>query len=228
VHISGCTRGYLRPGDFQLEDGDPRIENNNGYSRPIDEWERLFEKTQKANLKSRFDQIFENRDLADRCVDRERCSETTWLVIDNSQSWKSGVSRVFNQNLDFLKKQLFFQKFRFSSKISFFVQNFDFRPKFLFSSKISIVVQNFDFPTKFQFLFKISSFVQNFYFGSNFRLSKISIFVQNFDFRPKFRFSSKIWIFVQNSNFCQKIGLSTKIRIFVKKLDFRPKFSQLE
>ena len=62
VHISGCTRGYLKDGQFTLENGDPRMaDNNNGYPRPLEEWLRLFERTpgkESANLRSRYEQIF--------------------------------------------------------------------------------------------------------------------------------------------------------------------------
>ena len=65
VHISGCTRGYLKDGQFTLENGDPRMtDNNNGHPRPLEEWLRLFERTpgkETANLRSRYEQIFDKR-----------------------------------------------------------------------------------------------------------------------------------------------------------------------
>ena len=53
VHISGCTRGYLKNCDFEIEDGAPDLENNNGYPRPVEEWQRLFEEVNgKVNLRN--------------------------------------------------------------------------------------------------------------------------------------------------------------------------------
>lgn len=101
VHISGCTACYLRGSDFQLEDGDPRTDNNNGYPRPVEEWERLFEQSSgKVNLKNRFDQIHnsdeDGRTTMDIDIDREKCASTTWLVVDTDDKLKKDSDGVEN------------------------------------------------------------------------------------------------------------------------------------
>ena len=81
-------------------------------------------------------------------------------------------------------------KFRFSTRITIFDQNFDLRPEFLSSTRISIFDQNNDLRPEFRFSTKISIF----FFGFT---TRIWIFDQNFNFSPKCRFSTKASIFDQ-------------------------------
>mgnify|MGYP006944974553 CR=1 FL=1 len=88
-----------------------------------------------------------------------------------SESQKRNLKNDSQIFKDKSHKRIFGSKFRFLSKSSIFVQNFDSCTKFQFLYKISIFVQNFNFCPKFQFLSKISIF-----FSNNFKkwISKIS------------------------------------------------------
>ena len=86
---------------------------------------------------------------------------------------------------------------QFSTKLSIFDKNFDFRSKFRFWEKNSTFDYNFDFGQQFQCSTEIISFDfrARFRFLTKFRFStKISIFDQNSDYRPKFLFSTQILI----------------------------------
>lgn len=77
VHISGCTRGYLKETELQFEDANPSLQ----YDRPgiVEDWNRLFEETENSNskvsLKGRFNQLFENHE-------HPQYGDTTWLVAE--------------------------------------------------------------------------------------------------------------------------------------------------
>ena len=74
VHISGCTRGYLKGAGLEFEDANPSAHYSRGV---VEDWNRLFEETENSNskvsLRARFHQLFEDHE-------HPEYAETTWLV----------------------------------------------------------------------------------------------------------------------------------------------------